>query len=192
MALDVMEYFLRDLNRLNYGSRIASEKKMNQKTVSNILNSLEKEGFLKSSMAGKTKQFRFKFSDLSREYINIVENSKTVGFYKKNPKIRDLICKIKPFLNGIVVIFGSYAKGLQKKDSDLDIFVAGSYDADNIRKISKLYNITINIKSYKENEFIMSLKEKGILVNEIIKDHILVSKKEGFVDLMLRYYYGYS
>ena len=38
--------------------------------------------------------------------------------------------KIFHYVKGIVIIFGSYAKGIQKKSSDLDIMIIGKCDED--------------------------------------------------------------
>ncbi|MDP4039143.1 MAG: nucleotidyltransferase domain-containing protein [Candidatus Pacearchaeota archaeon] len=38
------------------------------------------------------------------------------------------------------IIFGSYVKGLEKEGSDLDIFIVGSYNNDEIKRVSKRIN----------------------------------------------------
>ena len=46
-AISVLSEFCSDYDKRVYGSQIAKKLKMNQKTVSNTLNALEKENILK-------------------------------------------------------------------------------------------------------------------------------------------------
>ena len=49
--------FTSDYNSKHYGRAIASKLKMNQKTVSNILNNLEKQHIIKFKQEGKNKYY---------------------------------------------------------------------------------------------------------------------------------------
>ncbi len=98
--------------------------------------------------------------------------------------IKEIITKITPAVTGIGLIFGSYAKGLEKKDSDLDIFITGNYDKNEIRKISELYGIEINIKAYPRQIFEKEIK-KDMLIKEIVKDHIIFQDAEGFINAVM-------
>ena len=82
---------------------------------------------------------------------------------------------------GILIIFGSYAKNLQKKDSDLDLLIIGNYNEKNIKELEKIYNLEINIKKYDLSIF----KKPDHLFNEVIKDHILIKGGEDFVENLL-------
>ena len=74
---------------------------------------------------------------MTRKYLNLTEQHKEISFLEKNPIIKEIISKITPLINGIGIIFGSYAKGTQKKDSDLDVFVIGEYKRDKIKQIEE-------------------------------------------------------
>ncbi len=187
-----LEEFLGDYKGSFTGSYIARKKFLNQKSVSNALNKLEDEGFLKSRTAGKNKEFFLNLDNLEyvKNLIMAAEHLRTANFLKKHPLIKEALAKSIHAFEGIVVIFGSYAKGAQKKDSDLDVFVAGTYNRSDVSKISKLYNLQISVKNYPANAFRRALKNKDILINEVLKNHIVIEGVEEFVNAILRDYYG--
>ena len=124
--------------------------------------------------------------ELLLHFILVVEHLRTISFYKKNPLIKEIVTKIKPACQGILVIFGSYAKGNQNKESDLDLFLAGKYDPKIIRKIGEKYGIEINIKQYPFPLFKKALSGEDHLVQEVIKDHIIISEADTFVLLLIK------
>ena len=192
LGLAAIEEFLGNYTGSFTGSDIARKKSLNQKSVSNALNKLESEGFLKSNTVGKNKEFSLNLDNMEtvKNFIVAAEHIRTANFLKKQALIKEIILKIGPAFNGIVIIFGSYAKGTQKKDSDLDIFIAGAYDRDKVYKVSELYNLQINVKNYPASAFRRSLKNKDILLTEIIKSHVIISGAEEFVNAVMRDYYG--
>ena len=98
--------------------------------------------------------------------------------------IKEICEKITPWTKGVVVLFGSYVKGTQKETSDLDIFVAGTYNREKVDRISKLYGITLSIKNYPTKIFKREIK-KDIMLREILNDHVLVSGSEEFIEAVL-------
>ena len=147
LRLAVIEEFLGDYTGSFTGRYIAGKKFLNQKSVANALNGLEDEGFLKSATIGRNKEFSLNLGNLDvlKNIITAAEHVRTVNFLNKNPLIKEVVTKAKPAFNGIVIIFGSYAKGAQKKGSDLDVFVAGTYEKDKVYKVSELYNLQISV-----------------------------------------------
>ena len=175
--IQVFEEFLRDFNLKLTGSFIAKKKKLNQKTVSNYLNRLEKEHILKSKTQGKNKLYSLNLDnkEIVKNFIIAVEHLRTINFYKKHILIKEIVEKIQPLIKGTAVIFGSYAKNIQKQDSDLDILIIGKCNEKDIDNISKTYKIEINLKIY--------LKlEKDILTKEVIKNHIIIKNTEQFIE----------
>ncbi len=183
----VIEEFLRDYTLKVTGSDIARKKKLNQKSTANILHELEEEGFLTSETEGKNKYYLLQKEDKEMlfHFILVIEHLRTIRFYKKNPLIKEIMAKIKPLCSGILVIFGSYAKGRQNKESDLDLFLVGKYNTQDIKKIGEKYNMEINIKQCPLSFFKKSLCGEDHLVQEVIKDHILVNNAEEFVSLLM-------
>lgn len=191
LTLSVMEEFIRGYTSDFTGSQIAKKRGLNQKSVSNYLRRLEKEGFLISKIIGKNRHFLLNLEDPETiiNFISAIEHFKTISFFKKNLLVKEVMGKIKSSCHGTMVIFGSYAKGTQKKDSDLDMFITGSYNQKKMSEVSEMYGLDISIKNYTDNIFTKALTKKDPLLAEIIKDHIIVSNVEDFVSKVIRLYY---
>ena len=170
---DIFEEFLGDYSILLTGSFIAKKKKLNQKTTSNYLYALEKEGILKSKTQGKNRNYFLNLENIEivKNYILAIEHIRTLEFYKKHLVIKEISEKINEHINGSAVIFGSYAKEIQKKDSDLDILIIGRCNEKEIEKIGRTYNLEISLKVYPK-------LEKDILIKEAMKSHIFIKNSE--------------
>lgn len=192
LQLAVLEEFLGDYTGSFTGSYIARKKSLNQKTVANTLNKLEDEGFLKSTTVGRNKEFSLNLNNMEpvKNFIVAAEHLRTASFLRKNPLVKEVLAKSKPAFGGIVVVFGSYAKGTQKKGSDLDIFAVGTHDRDKVYKVSELYNLQISVKNYPASAFKRALKNKDILLNEVLKNHVIISGAEEFINAVMKDYYG--
>lgn len=191
-VLEVMEPFLRDLDSIHHGSEIARKCGLNQKTVANTLNRLGEEGVLKSRTVGKNKEFSVSFDDPEKtiRFLLSLENSRTLKFLEANPKVKEILSKAKPYFKGVVVVFGSYAKGIQKKDSDLDVLSVGGYDSKKVKEISDMYGVEVSVKGMDLSGFRQSLRERDIFMKEVVSDHIIVFGMEDFLEDVLREYYG--
>ena len=186
----ILTYCARDITKGYYASDIAKQLKLNQKTVSNHLNRLEKKQLLKSRTEGRNKLFSFNTKDTAFPLFLIsIETNKTLDFLKDHFKIKETIKKIDNMIQGNYLIFGSYAKGLEKKQSDLDLFIVGDYDDKKIRELSKLYGIEIQAQSIPKEEFIKAVQEHHIMINEIVKDHIIIRGIDFFTDMIIKDYH---
>ena len=89
--------------------------------------------------------------------------------------IKEIVEKIQKNIKGTAIIFGSYAKNIQKRGSDLDILIIGKCNEKEIDNISKIYKVEINLKIYPKLEF-------DILTKEVIKNHIIIKNTERFIE----------
>ena len=192
LALSVLKEFMGDYTGSFTGSYIAKKMSLNQKSVANILNKLEDDGLVKSKTVGKNKEFSLNLDNAEavKNFIVAAEHLCTAEFLKKKPIIKEVLTKAGDAFDGIVVVFGSYVKGTQKKDSDLDVFVAGAYDRSKISKISELYNLQVSVKNYPASAFRRALRKKDVLLSEIIKNHVILAGAEEFVNAVMRDYLG--
>ena len=94
--------------------------------------------------------------------------------------IKEIVEKLDDILKSTAILFGSYAKGIQKEDSDLDIFIVGKHDEDEIKEIGHKYGVEINIKSYPKELFEKEINE-DILLKEVAESHIIIKDTEEFV-----------
>src|SRR3989344_4713423 len=79
----------------------------------------------------------------------------------------------KNFPKGMIILFGSYAKGTPKKDSDIDIYL--ETNDNNIKAKVKEINSRLSIK-------IGKFDTKSLLIKEIIKNHIIIRGLEDFYE----------
>ena len=132
--LQAISLFTNGFNREYYIREVQKLLKISPRTSQLILNDLEDKGILESKTKGKIRTYKIKSNSLSKKYIILVEQYKAIAFFEKNQIVKELIEKITPFIEGIGIIFGSYAKGIAEKESDLDIFVIGKYNKEGIKK----------------------------------------------------------
>ena len=170
------EYYIREVERL---------LKISPRTAQLILEDLENKGIVESKLRGKIRLYKLKINELSRRYLIWVEQYKSIAFMEKNLLVKEAIEKISPFINGMGIIFGSYAKGASNKESDLDIFVAGDYDQGEIKKVSGNLGIEVSVKCYPLKTFEKNLNQ-DILIKEVLKNHIVFKDAELFVQKVLK------
>ena len=186
MDLRVLELFTKGYNKEYYIREVEKMLGVSSRTALKTLAKLEDLGILQSNIRGKIKLYKIKKSIISREYFLLTEQYKKIKFFEKNLIIKEIFEKIETLTSGIVLVFGSYAKGIPKKTSDLDLFVIGKYSDKKIKIFGKKYGIVINIKSYPMKIFRKELHDDFFL-KEIIGNHVLIKSSEKFVDLVLKW-----
>lgn len=178
---EIMKQFLGDYNKEIYGRELIKKVSISQKNIALTLAELEEAGVLSSKTKGNIRSFFLnKSNTLYKKYILLAEVERSIEFLKNQPKFSQILEKINKNKK-IICVFGSYAKGIQKKDSDLDLFIIGMFDEKEIKKIGKDYNLEINIKGGSMSDFVSSLKEKNPLMKEILENHVLISGYENFI-----------
>ena len=155
---------------------------MSQKGVALSLSELEDMHVLQSKVKGNIKfYFLNKDNPLIKKYIILTEIEKSIAFFRRHSKLVSIFEKMCSS-NAIVCIFGSYAKGNEKKESDLDLFIVGDIDEVTLKKSAIIYNVSISVKKSNKADFIHLLKEKNPLMNEILEHHVLLSGFERFIE----------
>lgn len=184
-TLQVLSLFTNDFNREYYVREVGKLLKTSPRTSQLILEDLEDKGVVESKTKGKIKTFRLNPSEFTQRYLAFVEQYKAIAFLEKKLLIKEVIEKIAPHIKGIGIIFGSYVKGLEKEDSDLDIFVSGNYNNDEIKRVSKNLGIEISIKCYPLKTFEKNLT-KDILLKEVLKNHVVFLNVEQFIQVVFK------
>jgi len=184
-GLQIISLFTNGFDREYYIREVEKLLKISPRTAQLILEDLENKGIIESKVRGKIKSYKLKISELSKRYFTFVEQYKSIAFMEKNLLVKEVIEKISPFINGIGIIFGSYAKGIFNKESDLDIFVAGNYEKEEIKKVSRNLGVEISVKCYPLKTFGKNISQ-DILLKEILKNHIVFINTEQFIQKVLR------
>jgi len=156
--------------------------KISPRTAQLILKDLEDKTILKSKTKGKIKEYSLKNNQTTKDYLILTEQYKKISFMENKPLIKELITKITPHIKGISLIFGSHAKNRATKESDIDLLIIGEHDKKKIKTIANNYNLDLSIKQYSKESFTKGLKTNDLLLKEVLKNHIIISNAEEFVN----------
>lgn len=189
----VIGEFLRGYEQKLTGSEIARKKKLNQKSVANLLNELEDQAMLRSTAQGRNRLYFLNLdnTEMTRQFLSSAEQLRALQFYGRNPLIREIAAKLLASCEGIVIVFGSYAKGREKEGSDIDVFIAGKSPSERIvEEIGKLYNVEIHVVSYSMQNLREALQKNDRFIGEILTDHLILKGADQFVQLVMKEKYG--
>lgn len=178
-AFKILSEFCSDYSKRIYGGQISKKLKMNQKTVSNVLNALEKENVVKYATEGKNKYyFLNRLNPNILDIIKIIEIGRKNVFTEKHQNQSELFSLLEKRAQGILIIFGSYANFTNNSKSDLDVFNLGKISE--VEDLEERFNIKINIvKSIKEK-----FNKSDIFIKEVIRNHIILKGVEDFTELI--------
>ena len=127
---------------------------------------------------GRNKIYFIKNSVEARAYLQMSEQYKLINLLKKYPALRVIVNKIqKDRRIKLALIFGSYAKGISKRNSDIDIFI----ETENL-DLKKEYSRMDSKFSIKIGKLI----GKEPLVEEIRKNHVLIKGVERYYEKTLK------
>ena len=171
VKLDIIELLLKKENHIR---GIAKKLSESHTTISRKLNNLKNENVVDKRKEGKNSIFFLKKNIISQNYILQTELYKTIKLLKKHPELSIIFEDILNKTNEkMIVLFGSYVKGLNKKNSDIDIYIETK--SRNTKKLIENIHSKINVK-------IGTFDIKSPLIKEIIKDHIIIRGVELFYE----------
>ena len=160
--------------------------KKDLKIVHTSIKSLIKKEFLIKEKNGLRLNYKRHIQDLS-----YIENIKKENFFKKNLLIKTYIegfikkSKNKLF---ILIIFGSYASGKQKKGSDIDLLaIIPEYDEEFEKELSahlSLHNFHINVIDQKSFREMLKKRDQTNLINETLNNHLILYGSEAYYLLL--------
>lgn len=182
--LRTLTLFTRGFKKSLYIREVNRELNISPRTAQLILESIEKKGILKSELKGKIRIYELKNNWKTRQYLLLTEQYKLLTFTKKHQIIKEIIEKIEPTIKGTGLIFGSYAKGQETKESDLDILIIGKHDQEKTEEISKQFNIDISIKEYTTKKFTEKYA-KDYLIREALDNHVVIKGTEDLLKVVL-------
>jgi len=153
---------------------LSKEIKVPHSTLSRRLFFLRKQLVLDYKQEGKNKKYFLKKNLIAEKTAIIAENYKCIKTLIKYPNLMPIFLDItKKSKNNLIILFGSYAKGIPKEDSDIDIYIEtnDSKIKEDIEKINDL----ISVKTGKFNP-------EDLLIKEIIKNHVIINKAEEYYE----------
>lgn len=171
LELDIVELLLRADNHVR---GIAQSLNESHSTVLRKLNNLKEETVVDYKKQGKNKVYFIKKNILSRSYVLQTELYKLIKLLRLYPELSIIFEEILKTSNEkLIVLFGSYAKGLAKKDSDIDIYIETKNR--NVKKLVENIHSKINVN-------IGVFNTRSPLIKEVIKNHIIIRGLEEFYE----------
>lgn len=178
--LRVLALFTHGFSRQLYVREVGRLARMSPRTAQLVLDDLERKGALSSATKGRIRLFTLRDTPQARDYLILAEHYKRICFIESGSLLCGIAEKVLRHAEGMVLLFGSYAKGLQKKASDFDILVVGSADREAFRRISALYGVPIDLKETSPDIFRKTLRT-DVLIQEVLEDHIALRGAEELV-----------
>jgi len=140
------------------------------------------EGLITLKRVGKAKVITANNENpVLKSWLIISSEEEKKGFLKKQPLLNKIASKLST--TDIVVLFGSYAKGKQREDSDIDLLIINKRGEKSITfsKYETLFKKRINPMFITKEEFRRMLQDKEENVGkQVLKDHIILKNPEGF------------
>lgn len=157
----------------NHLRQIAKDVKLNHMTVKRILDELVNENVLDVKKQGKNLVFTIKNTIEAEATVLMAEIYKFKKLINYHPELKQDIKELRKTKADMILLFGSYAKGLETKNSDIDIYIETTNN--NIKKTASGINnkLMIKIGKYDGN---------NLLIKEIIKNHIIIKGFERFYE----------
>jgi len=168
------EVLLSLLKKEMHGRELAKELKTSLTRVQSILTELRNINVLDYKIEGKNHVYFIKKNLISKSFILNAENYKLSKVIIKHPELEAIFQDImKKSKCSLIVLFGSYAKGIPKKDSDIDIYIETTSQKTK-QEVQKIYGL-ISVKIGKFNP-------DDLLVREIIKNHVIIRGGEEYYE----------
>ncbi len=193
----ILELLFEDLTTGCSIHEISTTLKIPYPQVHRNVKSLIKRELVDSKKIGKSNMISLKRDIVTKEYI-ITELNRRDKVIKKYTALRRVIEDLEkvPKFQYICILFGSYAKGNPKHDSDIDLLfiIPKDYDYGKFEMVTKHTFITghvdINIGLDESLHEMWSNPSKLNVGNELLKGHIVLKGAEGFLEAWRKHNVG--
>ncbi|MBI2629847.1 nucleotidyltransferase domain-containing protein [Candidatus Pacearchaeota archaeon] len=169
--------------------KISKEVNTDYKNTFNVIDNFSSEIIYKNKL-GNTNLIEIRLSPNLDIYL--VESKRTEEFLKENKELA-LIKKDAENLNYpffIILIFGSFVKKTNVKNSDIDICIISDNQNKTEELISKIKLLPLNLEIHyfniKEFESMLEKKENN-LGKEIVKNNIILYGRENYYNLISKW-----
>lgn len=178
LHMEQKDYKLEIVNRLlnneDHIRELAKKLSTNHMTILRRIKELEKENVVDYKEEGKNKVYFLKKTIEAKSYVFKTESYKLLKLLEKYPRLRNIIEKIqKDRKIKLAILFGSYAKGIAKQDSDIDIYI----ETQN-RKLKQEIQMIDSRLSIKIGKY----DKSSLLIKEIEKNHVIIRGVEEYYE----------
>lgn len=149
---------------------------------------------LQEQLEGKKPTLRYllpQFSAVGMLCFALIEEEKKMAFLTRH---KELIGPLGQFAteigkNAAVLIFGSFARGSETKESDIDIILLGGrIDQKRVEGLTESCFVTVrnrlSMRILSEKEFIRSLQRKEAFALQVENNHVIISGASHWVELL--------
>jgi predicted nucleotidyltransferase len=193
-TLKILGLYANDYRKSLHLRLIARGIKVDVKAVQIQLKRLENSNILSSEIRGRNKEYRPNLNNsLVRYYMVMAETFSTVTYIQKNFVLKKVADEAAGLGYGPLLVFGSFAKKTQGKESDIDLFAItdAKVDRKSFMDLGGRIDREINLESASRNQFVRGLQNKDPLISEVVADHILLRGADEFCDIMWWYHAGH-
>ena len=176
--------------------KISLDTKLSYVTVHKLIPSLTKRRLVKQEKKGKANLVSVDFENAKLEELSSAILSEKAGLLRNYPQIAILTKEIEEALAGklyILLLFGSYAKGKPKKESDIDflfIIPHREYIEDYKEKINKALKLSALKKHFSivsTDDFMDMLNQKYTVGREAFQEGIVLFGAEPYYAMVKSY-----
>ena len=190
-TLKILGLYTTDYQKAIHVRKISRAIQTDVKAVGIHLDRLENQNILQSSINGRNKEYTPNLNNpVTKYYLILAETYQTINYLENNYIIKRLTNEITPKIDGIIILFGSYATGDAIETSDIDLLIVSEKQPDYaiINTIGSLMGKEINTQTMTPSNFQKGLKENDPLIIEAIKNHLVLKGIESLVDQLWRYH----
>lgn len=195
--LRILELLFDDITRTYSIHELSKILKIPYPQAYKNVKSLVKRKLAKSTPRARAMLIALNMIEVEKEYIiaELSRRNKALKRYKALRLVNSYLERIQD-LQYICIIFGSYAKGTARLDSDVDILfvIPKIYDYENFEKNVKHAILSskadINIVFEESLHEMWSNPQKLNVGNELFKGHIILKGAEAFLEAWRRHNVG--
>jgi len=170
----VYEIILELLKRESHGRELSKKLDTSLTRVKSALKELYDLNVIYYTVSGKNHTYNIRNNLVAKTYVMNAENYKLSKTIMKNPILEPIFKEIlKITKSRLIMLFGSYAKGQEKKNRDIDIYIENL--SNNEISLIKNINGKISVKTVKFND-------KDLLIREIINNHVIIRGVEDYYE----------
>ena len=186
--LDILDLLFSNYNSLMNVREIARKLHLNPATSSHLVKELIDFGLIKYSETGRSKILKLNIENVELlDFLSIAEIMKKIRFIERIPfKQFFKMLELDEGLN-MIILFGSYARGNNSKNSDLDLFIVSNKGSREPLP-SYLLPIKMHDISMTKEMFLENLNAGNEVIKEIIKNHIIIKGTDRFLQEIIKSY----
>lgn len=183
--IEILECFFPKLEDKT-AKEIEIKSGFSHETTFRLLKGLVEKKHLKEKKVGKTNVYEFIKDDLTYQVFVHYITKKRLNFKEKHlllyKRLYEFLNELKLEDFGIAIIFGSFAKGTETKNSDIDLLCVTN--RKNIREIAQTfktkYNLNIQVVAVKISDFKNMKTDNLTFWNDLIEYGIVLDGLDYF------------